>query len=47
MIDDIKDALETTTYLIVIGETMIKVGKWILRKSNKKAPQKRQSHKRR
>ena len=50
MMDGFKDFLETSTYLIVIGETMIKVGRWLIRRPNKKAPRnrrKRRTRKRR
>ena len=48
MIDnDVKDFLEVSTYLIVIGETLIKIGRWIKRKANKKAPQNRRKPRKR
>lgn len=37
MIDnDVKDFLEVSTYLIVIGETLIKIGRWLKEKQIKK-----------
>lgn len=43
MIDnDVKDFLEVSTYLIVIGETLIKIGRWL-----KKAPQNRRKPRKR
>ena len=46
MIDnDVKDFLEVSTYLIVIGETLIKIGRWL--KANKKAPQNRRKPRKR
>ncbi len=37
MIDnDVKDFLEVSTYLIVIGETLIKIGRWLQIKKPRK-----------
>ena len=45
MIDnDVKDFLEVSTYL---GETLIKIGRWLKRKANKKAPQNRRKPRKR
>ena len=48
MIDnDVKDFLEGSTDRIVIGETLIKRGRWLKRKANKKAPQNRRKPRKR
>ena len=48
MIDkEVKDFLEVSTYLIGIGETLIKIGSWLSSKANKKAPQNRRKPRKR